>query len=87
MCRRAVKSRHAEHALRNYCSQAMFQLGGDYWKQFFPRLLKVLADAQRGDGSWDPEAADNDQYKNAYTTAFAILALATPSQMLPVYQR
>jgi hypothetical protein len=65
----------------------MFQLGGDYWKRFFPALLKVLADAQHADGSWDPEATDNDSYGNAYTTAFAILALATPYQMLPVYQR
>jgi prenyltransferase/squalene oxidase-like repeat protein len=84
---RGGADRDRYHFAAFYCSQAMFQLGGDYWKRFFPGLLKVLADAQHDDGSWDPEATDNDSYGNAYTTAFAILALATPYQMLPVYQR
>ncbi len=71
-----------------YSSQAMFQLGGDYWRRFFPRLLTVMTQAQHADGSWDPEAADNDNiYGNAYTTALAVLTLATPYQILPIYQR
>jgi len=71
-----------------YCSQAMFQLGGDYWDRFFPPLLQTLADAQHADGSWDAESADDDsKYGNAYTTALAVLALATPYQILPIYQR
>jgi hypothetical protein len=71
-----------------YCSQAMFQLGGDYWHRFFPTLLDVLARAQHENGSWDNEAAAEDlQYGKAYTTALAILALAPPYQILPIYQR
>jgi hypothetical protein len=71
-----------------YCSQAMFQLGGEYWHKFFPKLLKALAEAQHADGSWDAEnSSDDDVYGNAYTTALAVLALATPYQLLPIYQR
>jgi hypothetical protein len=71
-----------------YCSQAMFQLGGNYWQSFFPPLLKTLADAQHADGSWDPESGDDDSmYGNVYTTSLAVLALATPYQILPIYQR
>jgi len=71
-----------------YCSQAMFQLGGDYWQRFFPNFLDVLADAQHADGSWDRERANGDGiYGNSYTTALIVLALATPYQLLPIYQR
>lgn len=71
-----------------YCSQAMFQLGGEYWNQFFPRLLKVMAEAQHSDGSWDLECVEEDRgFGQCYTTSLAILALATPYQLLPIYQR
>ena len=71
-----------------YCSQAMFQLGGDHWNHFFPRLLDVLTQAQHQDGSWDVESIQGDaMYGNAYTTALAILALTPPYQLLPIYQR
>ena len=73
-----------------YCSQAMFQLGGDDWRRFFP-FLRVLASAQRFDGSWDVEAAGgykgDGKYGNVYTSALAVLSLATPYQLLPIYQR
>ena len=51
-------SNHIEdryHYSAFYCSQAMFQLGGGYWHRFFPRLLKVLTEAQHADGFWDPD--------------------------------
>jgi hypothetical protein len=71
-----------------YCSQAMFQLGGEYWRRFFPPLLKALEEAQHNDGSWDAESGDDDaMYGNVYTTSLAVLSLATPYQMLPIYQR
>lgn len=71
-----------------YCSHAMFQLGGDYWQRFFHKLLKTLSDAQHADGSWDTERAARDgEFGNLYTSALAVLALATPYQILPVYQR
>ena len=75
------------HYAHYYCAQAMFQLGGRYWKEFFPRLLRTLVANQRSDGSWQPEAGADGQFGNAYTTALTVLALAAPYQLLPIYQR
>jgi hypothetical protein len=84
-------SRHEEdryHYGACYCSQAMFQLGGNYWDRFFPPLLKVLAAAQHPDGSWDPESIQEDrEFGNVYTTSLAVLTLEVPYQILPIYQR
>jgi hypothetical protein len=71
-----------------YCSQAMAQLGGRYWKQFFPRLVNVLLQSQQSSGEWPPEPYGSDRmFGNTYTTAMAVLALTPPLQLLPVYQR
>ena len=69
-----------------YCSQAMYQLGGDYWRQFFPKLLTVFTENQNGNGSWQLETAD-PEFGNCYTTALTVLSLSTPYQLLPIYQR
>ncbi|MFO0427746.1 MAG: prenyltransferase/squalene oxidase repeat-containing protein [Planctomyces sp.] len=74
------------HYSAYYCSQAMFQLGGDYWKQFYPGFMKVLLENQREDGSWPPESNRDSEFGNAYTTALVILALSPPYQLLPIYQ-
>jgi hypothetical protein len=71
-----------------YCSMAMFQLGGKYWDGFYPKLLRILSDAQNGDGSWPEDSLPGYvAYKKTFSTAFAVLALATPYQLLPIYQR
>lgn len=71
-----------------YCSQAMFQLGGEYWEQFYPRLVRSLTRFQRDDGSWDIEQNINgNAFGNCYTTALCVLALTPPYQLLPIYQR
>ena len=71
-----------------YCSQAMYLLGGDYWRRFYPTLARTLTDNQRGDGGWDYEHRYNDQiYGRTYTTSLAVLALTPPYQLLPIYQR
>ena len=45
-----------------FCSsQAMYQLGGEYWAQFFPPVAKVILDNQKPNGSWDPEAHTFDR--------------------------
>ena len=56
----------------------MFQLGGEYWRQLFPTLLDVLAEAQHDDGSWDPESLKDGRFGNVYATALTVVALATP---------
>ncbi len=71
-----------------YCSQATYQLGGHYWEEFFPPVVKVVLENQNPDGSWDPESHTSDnKYGNAYTTALMVLALGAPNQFLPVLQR
>ena len=71
-----------------YCSQAMFQLGGDYWKRYFPELSQTLVANQRKDGAWDRENDHNgDYFGQTYTTSLAILALTPAYQLLPIYQR
>ncbi len=70
-----------------YCSQAMLQLGGRYWKAFFPRLAKTLIANQRQDGSWPPDAGRGDLFGNVYSTSLAVLTLTTPYQLLPILQR
>lgn len=71
-----------------YCSQAMAQLGGRHWRQFFPGLVNVLLRSQQASGEWpvEPHGADH-VFGNTYTTAMAVLSLTPPLQLLPVYQR
>lgn len=71
-----------------YCSQAMAQLGGRYWKQFFPTFATTLLECQDASGAWPTEPYGSDrQFGNTYTTAMAVLSLTPPLQLLPVYQR
>ena len=71
-----------------YCSQAMAQLGGRHWKQFFPSLANVLVRSQQSSGEWPAEPYGGDRtFGNTYTTAMAVLSLTPPLQLLPVYQR
>jgi hypothetical protein len=70
------------------CCQGMYQLGGRYWQQFFPRAVKTLLANQRADGSWEAESHHHDaRFGNAYTTALIVLTLGAPNQLLPIYQR
>jgi hypothetical protein len=67
-----------------YCSQAMFQLGGNYWKSYQPHLHKVLLDNQNSiNGSWNT----GDGFGPSYDTAMAVLALTVEYRYLPIYQR
>ena len=74
-----------------YCSQAMAQLGGRYWEQFFPVLTEVLLSGQAADGSWPPEVdrgGDSEAiFGTVYSSSLAVLSLTPPYQLLPVYQR
>jgi len=70
------------------CSQAMYQLGGRHWREFFPPTARVLVENQRADGSWAKESyAGDSKFGNAYTTATAVIALSPSNQLLPIFQR
>jgi len=65
-----------------YCSQAMFQLGGNYWGIYSEQLKAVLLKQQGDTGKWD----DPDGQGFHYATAMAILALTVEYRLLPIYQ-
>lgn len=75
------------HYAAYYVSQAMFQLGGRYWENFYPEFSREMVGGQNRDGSWQAEASRHREFGNCYTTALSILALTTPDQLLPLYQR
>ncbi len=81
-----VKDRYHYSAFN--CSQAMYQLGGRHWQEFFPRLVSTLLQNQNAEGSWPAERHYGDaKFGNAYTTALVVLTLGAPNQILPVFQR
>ena len=65
----------------------MFQLGGRYWRGFYPPLLKLLARSQKSDGSWPPESLGEQGLGGEYSTALGVLALSVPDRILPIFQR
>ncbi len=70
------------------CCQAMYQLGGDYWREFFPPLVQTLLANQQPDGSWRTENhVEDGKYGSAYSTALVLLSLGAPNQLLPIFQR
>lgn len=75
------------YSLFNAC-QAMYQMGSPYWEKFFPHTVATLLAHQRPDGSWEAESLQRDRpFGNSYTTALVVLALGSPNQFLPVFQR
>ena len=68
------------------CTQGMYQLGGKYWEQFFPKLVNAFLANQQDDGSWLTGGIDKP-YGGCYTTSLGILSLSVPDQMLPIFQR
>ena len=71
-----------------YSCRAMYQLGGEYWQEYFPSAADQLVANQQSDGSWNIDANRRDRrYGRCYSTALSILALSTPNQLLPIFQR
>lgn len=66
-----------------YASQAMFQLGNNYWTVFRPHLHKLLLDSQQRNGAW----LTNDGLGTSYSTSMSVLALTVEYRLLPIYQR
>ncbi len=69
-----------------YGSQAAFQLGGNYWAVYRPRLRDVLLANQQDNGSWSGGGYDSS-FGPAYCTSMAVLALTVEYRYLPIYQR
>ncbi|HEV3145818.1 MAG TPA: prenyltransferase/squalene oxidase repeat-containing protein [Gemmataceae bacterium] len=71
-----------------YCSQAMFQLGDNYWNSFRDRLYEQLFANQNANGAWSVGMrTDDGQFGPNYCTSMAVLALTVEYRFLPIYQR
>ncbi len=70
-----------------YSSQAMFQLGGRFWKQWFVPLERLVLANQKADGSWPSEHGSGQAAGPVYSTAMSVLALSIKYRYLPIYQR
>ena len=70
------------------CTQAMYQLGGHYWQQFYPPTVRVLLANQQVSGAWHAENHPFDRkFRDSYPTALVVLTLGASNQLLPVFQR
>jgi hypothetical protein len=70
-----------------YCSQATFQLGGQYWNSYREQMHKVLFGNRSDNGGWFGADSVSRIYGPKYTTAMAVLALTVEYRYLPIYQR
>jgi hypothetical protein len=72
-----------------YTSQAMFQLGENYWTSYRTALHQLLlrTQAPRTAGCWIGNGYDDAQFGPNYCTAMAVLALTVEYRLLPIYQR
>jgi hypothetical protein len=73
----------------------MYQLGGHYLEEFFPRTRcwkfsspTGLARGSQADGAWPVDSHWHDgMFGSAYTTSLIVISLGAPNQLLPIFQR
>ena len=69
------------HYALYYGTQAMYQVGGEPWKNWFTKIRERLVNDQRSDGSWEDDPGQE------YATGTAVLILQVPAGLLPIYQK
>lgn len=72
---------HAYYA-HYYASQAFYQAGDSYWRDYYPQAAKQLIEQQGDDGAWQ-----GDGIGPVYGTSMALVILQLPYRYLPIYQR
>ncbi len=70
-----------------YCSQGMFQLGGDYWPRYAMHMYEMMLKFQQPDGSWPQGSSHEGKAGPCYSTAIGVLAMSVTYRQLPIYQR
>ena len=66
---------------------AMDTLGEEYWRHFFPGMVRLMRDNQGPEGNWRAEGGPGGHLGNVYTTALVITRLCAHNQLLPIFQR
>jgi hypothetical protein len=70
-----------------YATQAAFQAGEPVWPAVWQQNSRRLVEQQTaGDGGW-PASHSSEEPGRVYATSMAVLTLAVPYRLLPVYQR
>ena len=70
------------------CCQGMYQMGGQYWEQFFPRTVRAVLAQPAARWFVGRRIYQRDRrFGNSYTTAMVVLAVGAPNQLLPIFQR
>ena len=64
-----------------YAVQAMWQAGGKYWSNYYPKIRDHIVKGQQSDGSWRGYGTP------AYPTSMCLIILQVPYRYLPVLQR
>ncbi len=64
-----------------YAAQAMYQAGGKYWEESWPKIRKDVLTKQGADGAFSGGAGNN------YGTGMACIILCIPYRYLPILQR
>lgn len=78
---RFIRDSHFFYAVY-YCSQAMFQVGGERWEKFAEGMYDHMLKQQHKDGYWR-----SGNRGAGYATAMTVLALTVVYRQLPIYQR
>ena len=69
----------------NYIGQSLYQVGGQGWKDHYPKLRDSIIKGQRPDGGWVGGRVGG-LAGEAYGTAVAVFVLAIPYRYLPILQ-
>ncbi len=76
-----------------YVAQALYQVGGEPWRQYYPRLRDNLvvnqyrdSNQQEMEGSWNEGQRVGGLPGRLYTTAVGCFVLAIPNRYLPILQ-
>lgn len=58
-----------------------------FWGPWHNRVYPALLSQQRSDGSWADEEPEHYRFGDLLPTAFSVLTLAIPDELLPIFQR
>lgn len=76
-----------------YVCQSLYQAGGNYWKEGYPRIRDAIVKMQSTDagadthGSWGANGHVGGRQGQLYGTAVSVFALTIPNRYLPILQK
>lgn len=76
----------------NYVAQALYQVGGQRWRDNYPKVRDAIIEMQaKGggnatDGSWGANGHLSGKVGQCYGTSVAVFALSIPNRYLPILQ-